>query len=735
MKKMLVPTLLATSAFLLSCANTNFQPPPEKDMSLKTPVKKEAPEKERDKLEIPEAILREAQRNVGFEDKVLGFTANEIDRYSGSEFRLRAVPRLFSDVSKLPRYSGGVSDFFLREPGDFANDVGFGFSLLSASGGRGVTPPKEGWGVDWIPARTDVQSGGTENAGLDEAFEAILEHARKNGIENPANEDDIKSWHLLPDEIKKLAVKLVIASFEAGKVIRQSFDEEFLLKSTGVTKTEELTAALLYELGSAPWTGEDEITPRESFEAMERFDIKYLCYGSIAYFKYAQAALKEFQEWKKTNSFEVSDFKKCVFETAAGKVCITGIGADEISGDYSLVIDMGGDDIYTGRTAIPRSLAQSISVVVDIGGNDKYDSGGESAGFACGNHGIGAIFDLEGNDIYACADSGIASTWYGTGLVVDYSGSDSYSSKGGYSLGCGFFGVGILIDLAGDDAYNGVKYSQGFGGTYGVGLLLDISGNDTYKSEGELAPSVWGKNPVSMSMGVACGRRADYGDGHSLAGGIGLLIDGAGDDSYQSFVFSLGTGYWWGTGIFEDCAGNDTYSATYYSFGAGAHFALGCMVDRAGDDNYCPDIERVTASFGEGRDGSIGVFFEAEGNDKYHGIGYRSAGNSDLNSIGLFWDRCGDDTYETINKFDNKSQYSMIFGSASKDPPDKDPTEPIPNIGIFLDTGGIDTYTTAKEDMPHKAMENNSWRHNEGPIYWSFGLDIDWFLPALEDKK
>jgi hypothetical protein len=715
--------MFLSMALLASCV----RPPQQTAVTdFKIPDKKEPIANDRSKLEIPYKIMKEACREVHLDRKVLGFNDSELERYPGSDFRLKTVSSIFPDVSKLPRYSGRISDLLLENPRNFDDKAILGFSILGSSSGRGITLPKEGWGVDWIP----------EKAALSEAFEKILEDARKNGIGNPASDDALKNWGLIPDPVRKLAVKLIISSIEADKILKEAYDEGFLLKSLGVEKTKDLTASLLYDLAAAPWVADEKkIIPRDSFEAMHRLDMNYLGFGSAYYLKYARAAMEEFREWKKANTLTAPGFTRCEFEISIGTILITGPGADEISGHYALVIDMGGDDKYSGAIASPQSLARKISVVVDISGNDTYDSGDKAVSLACGNHGLGAIFDLEGNDKYICKSSGIGCAWYGIGLVVDYSGNDSYTSTEAYSLGCGFFGAGMLIDLEGDDSYSCVKYSIGFGGTCGVGLVLDVMGNDKYKSTGELEPDVWGDNPVCMSMGAGSGRRADFGDGHSLAGGVGMLIEGAGDDTYDSFVFSLGTGYWWGLGIMEDISGNDKYDATHYSFGSGAHFALGIMADRAGDDQYCFGRKITSASLGEGRDGSIGVFFEAQGNDQYHGLSYRSAGNSDLNSIGIFWDRYGDDIYQVAEKYNANADSPVIFGSCCKDPGDKPVNEPIPNIGIFLDTAGKDTYSTPKDEIQPQAKNGSHWQHNTGPYFWSYGLDLEWFLPAVKETK
>ncbi|MBI4835220.1 MAG: hypothetical protein HY811_10470 [Planctomycetes bacterium] len=728
MRNALFSALSTVIFFSMACAGNPSQPPESKPQFSETVKNQITPEKGRAELKIPEELLRRACQNVGYGDNILGFTGEQIESHPGKAYRLESVPKLFGDITKLPRFSGRISESLLENPEDFTAAAVCGFSLLSVLSGVGVHAPGEDWGVDWIP----------EKAVIDEAFEAVLEKVRKSGIESPMSEGNLKNWQKLPDAIKKLAVRLIIASIEAAPVLKEAFDDEFLLKSIKADKLDGLTPSLLYKFCADPWVGENEVTPRRSFEAMERIDMKYLCFGSLCYLTYAHGAIEEFRKWKKDNKPEMKDFKGCIFQTTAGMVCIAGEGADELSGDYSLIIDLGGNDVYKGSTAIPRSLVMPISAVVDLGGNDTYDSGEEPAALACGNHGIGAIFEFEGDDSYACQSSGIGCAWYGTGLVIDYAGNDSYNTKDVWGEGAAHIGVGMLIDIAGDDNYNCVKESQGFGGPFGAGLLLDVRGNDTYKSKGELAPSVWGENPVSMAMGVGVGRRADFGDGHNLAGGVGILVEGAGDDNYQSYVFSLGCGYWWGLGMFEDCGGNDTYGATYYSFGAAAHFAAGSMVDRCGDDNYNLNCERVKASFGEGRDGSVGVFFEGEGNDRYHGLEYRCAGNSDLKSIGLFWERCGNDIYEVLNEFSNVSETPIIFGSACTDSGDnfkETQRDTFPHVGIFLDTGGSDTYSNLKKGPLHEAVDNHQWQHNKGPVFWGFGLDIDWYLTPSGDKK
>ena len=146
-------------------AGFNQESLPKDEPVFKAPDKKEAPTKERAKIEIPDAILKEACEKVKLDRKTLGFTDEEIERYSGSDFRLKQITKLFKDATKLPRYSGRLTDILLSDPKNFAANVTLGYSLLSSYTGGGVTPPKEGWGVEWIPEDWNMETmewkGGT----------------------------------------------------------------------------------------------------------------------------------------------------------------------------------------------------------------------------------------------------------------------------------------------------------------------------------------------------------------------------------------------------------------------------------------------------------------------------------------------------------------------------------------------------------------------------------------------
>ena len=586
-------------------------------------------------LVVPDEIWARVLHEVGFDGKKLGFTADEMANFKTSQYILPTVENLFRDITSVPRFTGRISDALLATPDDIANAAALAFSIIGGRGGRGLTAPVEGdWGVDWIQKSTSV----------DDALDIILDKAGKAGMSNPMPATDRAEWEKLPEAARRLALRMVVAQVDATPWVQESFDSQFLKNHFNVDDLDKIPRDQLYQFASMPWQDKaPPLVPKDSFDLLAHVDLNYMSYGAIDYLTLTQGAIKEFQAANVTN---FGDFKGCTFDTTVGKVAIFGTGDDTISGDYSLVIDLGGNDKYTGPTATPQSFSAPISTVIDLSGNDTYGDADSVALLACGNFGIGAIFDLAGNDTYTCKESGIGCAWYGMGLVVDYSGDDVYTTKFQNGQGAAHAGVGMLIDLAGNDKYYTVQESQGFASTLGCGILLDVSGNDIYYADpkGNVDPVFEGRT-TSFVQGAGFGRRADFGDGHSFGGGVGMLVDGAGDDSYTGSVYSQGAGYWWSLGFLEDRSGNDTYYNEQYSGGSAPHFAIGCLVDLSGDDKYnIGNVNLARQVQACARDGSMAVFIDGSGNDQYNFDNF-CAGSAHLNCISLFWDRCGDDTY------------------------------------------------------------------------------------------
>ncbi len=195
--------------------------------------------------------------------------------------------------------------------------------------------------------------------------------------------------------------------------------------------------------------------------------------------------------------------------------------------------------------------------------------------------------DADGNDQYQSAGFYSDGCGYaGVGLLMDGGGNDAYDVIGS-GQGFGRFGIGILADAGGNDTYHAYVCSQGCGMTRGLGLLADFMGNDQYIANDTDIRYPSPQSPehnASMCQGAGYGLRRDYIDGHSLPGGVGMLLDGAGDDHYSAGVFAQAVGYWYAIGILDDRAGNDLYQAVWYGQSATAHMGFSYLCEGGGDD-------------------------------------------------------------------------------------------------------------------------------------------------------
>jgi hypothetical protein len=274
----------------------------------------------------------------------------------------------------------------------------------------------------------------------------------------------------------------------------------------------------------------------------------------------------------------------------------------------------------------------------------------------------------------------------------------------------------MLIDEAGNDKYFCQVESQGLGSTLGVGVLIDKSGNDRYHAYDNengrritFPSSQTASHETSLAQGCGYGRRADNTDGRSMAGGVGALFDGAGNDSYYGGVFSQATGFWWSIGMLVDLGGDDKYRGVYFAQGASAHFAIGSMIDESGDDRY--NDERVLGqTLGAARDGSIGTFVDVAGNDIYY-IPKKSAGGGDMNAIGLFCDQDGKDEYHPL-------AHSYMGAASAANSRGEYFRTVMPTLGVFADLNGEDRYP-AQGSIRNQAK----WYHESGPQLWGFGFD------------
>jgi len=355
-----------------------------------------------------------------------------------------------------------------------------------------------------------------------------------------------------------------------------------------------------------------------------------------------------------------------------------------------LIIEPGGDDIY--ECPLYADNKHPFYIVIDLKGNDIYlntDIGREMSVI----HGFGYLHDFEGNDMYIGGDFALSAR-NGLQMNIDDKGDDYYST-GLFSQGAAMFGISVLQDNEGNDTYTATEFAQGMGGTKGLGLLLDGKGNDVYYVGGKylhkpLAPFDY----RSMGQGFGFGMRPD------LAGGIGILYDGEGNDRYSGGVYAQGVAYWYAIGALFDEKGNDYYDAVYYPQGSGIHLANGALIDMEGEDHY---YSKHGPGQGNGHDWSVGVFIDKKGNDHYSIEG--GNGLALANSVGIFVDSEGDD------KFEQRNPSNYGFASSARESG---------GLGLFLDAGGKDVYPdSAKTD-------NKTWQQGT----YGIGRDVELNVPA-----
>jgi hypothetical protein len=340
-------------------------------------------------------------------------------------------------------------------------------------------------------------------------------------------------------------------------------------------------------------------------------------------------------------------------DTPAGQIVIGGRGnnvyeLDKMTG-VCAVIDLAGDDVYHEGVVSPQ---RPVLIVIDLAGNDHYE--GTQPGIQGGAMlGVSMLVDAAGDDVYDAKDIAQGSAVGGVGILIDLAGNDRYRGfrrVQGQALG----GLGILLDRAGKDDYHAAMWAQGFGGPLGFGVLDDLEGDDHYYCGGMWRDSYYPETPgyEGWGQGVGAGLRG------VADGGIGVILEGGGDDVYEYDYFAQGGGYWLGMGFARDFSGNDRRlggtQKEYdggprtqtmfgrFTCGFGCHYALGFCFDDAGNDTYGGTI----MGLGFAWDCSDGFLCDFGGNDHYEATGGLTEGVGAQAGLGVLFDYGGDDVYE-----------------------------------------------------------------------------------------
>jgi hypothetical protein len=329
--------------------------------------------------------------------------------------------------------------------------------------------------------------------------------------------------------------------------------------------------------------------------------------------------------------------------TPIGKVMVGGAGPNTYREDAALILDLGGDDLYLNNAGGTRP-GVPVALVIDWGGNDRYISA-ENFSQGAGVLGAGILIDLGGDDTFVSLDGSQGTGLWGLGLLYHGDGNGIYKART-LSQGVGQMGLGIILNRAGDDIYLCSDQGQALGLFGGAGVLIDGAGRDFYQLGG-VKPDFRDPAKATVSMGQGFGLGIRPKDGiRGVPGGIGILIDANGDDTYIADYFAQGAAYYYGLGILNDMSGDDRYMAGRYAQGAGIHSAVGVLVDHKGNDSYHASIGVAQAL---GHDYGVGFLEDDQGDDIYWG-GSLVQGAATNGSLGIFMDLQGHDRLEFVEQ-------------------------------------------------------------------------------------
>lgn len=382
-----------------------------------------------------------------------------------------------------------------------------------------------------------------------------------------------------------------------------------------------------------------------------------------------------------------------VDETPFGRIIVGGKGPNTytVSAGTALIIDLGGDDAYAGLIAA-SDLEHGLSVAIDLAGNDVYHA--TRMGLATGRLGVGLLVDRAGDDIYHLSQGTGGAGFAGLGILYDRSGDDHYQGSL-FTQGAAAGGLGLLLDGGGNDRYTSSAYAVGFGAPGGVGAVIDVAGDDDYQC-GETIVSDYTARDAPASR--------------------------PGDPLFQYDCFGMGTGsgkrvfvrdvterygLGGGLGLLLDLDGNDRYRSGNFSQGVGYFFGVGLKLDLAGNDDH------AAARFGHaaGAHAGVGLFIDVDGEDRYTSSGPTYNGAT-------AWDRSvmlgvdagqGHDRYDLrqstgLGRADHHS-WSVFIEEGGQDRYD------LPNgmgvafeqsMSAFFDLAGVDDYAQAPPEGPEK---------------------------------
>lgn len=266
-----------------------------------------------------------------------------------------------------------------------------------------------------------------------------------------------------------------------------------------------------------------------------------------------------------------------------------------------VIIDHGGNDRYenTGPSSGWSMGAgfYGAGVIVSGGGNDVF-LGEQLVQGVGGPRGFGAIINRAGNDLYRANGPNFPSV-YGTpavfatkgqgfgygvrgyaagglGAIYDLAGNDRYEGGEFAQAGGYYFGMGVIHDFGGDDLYYGNRYGQAFAAHQAVGLLIDEGGDDTFWSMTAASQSGAWDESVTMLISRAGNdtfRCDGLGQGAAAHQSIALLFAAGGANHYTARAgSSQGRG---GTNEYHHASSGVFSFSGFFDLAEGSFFSSG----------------------------------------------------------------------------------------------------------------------------------------------------------------
>ncbi len=356
--------------------------------------------------------------------------------------------------------------------------------------------------------------------------------------------------------------------------------------------------------------------------------------------------------------------------TDLGKVRITSAGDDSYSDRALLILSPRGRNTYYGEAGVANGLrGQRLSAIVDLEGDDTY-RGDALLGPGSALFGVSVVVDGAGDDSWRTAYAGQAAAFYGVAWVEDFAGQDDYEARA-LAQAASVLGVAVLHDHAGNDVYQVGLQGQAFASLPGFAALLDRAGTDRYFAGGRELDHE--RNPdryLSLAQGFAIGGRPFTG------GGVAVLADLAGNDTYVADVYGQGVSYYYSAAFLMDGAGHDSYTVHHYGQGAGIHLSHGLLMDLDGNDTYRGGI----LVQGAAHDFAVGGLLDRAGRDTYV-ADQNAQGHGMNNSFAWLLDGGGDDVYSAR---DITSAQGVGNNGGDRD---------YGSLGLLLDLDGRDVYS------------------------------------------